>query len=359
MNKKKYSILIILLFISSNLYSNEKVEQSTINWVLDRDHIQKPRGGNTNGLPTEIDVTGSQYFNKLKNSSDKKNKDRYAILSMIGEYRANFEFTEIYGAPINYPLDTPYKSWGTEIILPIINTENKISLQHILVMYMQNKDGEVQGPFVQKHWRQDWTYEDANIISFEGDKNWSVKTVHDIAGSWSQEVYQVDDSPRYESYGFWKHDKGASRWVSELTPRPLPRREFSVRSDYNLISAINKITVMDWGWIMEEINDKIQTPDIYVGSEYGIARYQRISNYDFKPAYEYWNETEKYWNLVRDEWSKILNGNNRICLKNEVDSNPLYIYKFSFAEEYKTSKNLTESYKNINKIINRFLIKDC
>ena len=46
---------------------------------------------------------------------------------MIGEYRANFEFTEIYGAPIDYRLDKPYKSWGTEIVLPIINTENKIS----------------------------------------------------------------------------------------------------------------------------------------------------------------------------------------------------------------------------------------
>ena len=66
MNKKKYSILIILLFISSGLYSNEKVEQSTINWILDRDHIQKPRGGNTDGLPTEIDTSGSKYFNKLK-----------------------------------------------------------------------------------------------------------------------------------------------------------------------------------------------------------------------------------------------------------------------------------------------------
>ena len=64
MIKKKYSILIILLFISSSLYSNDKVEQSTINWILDRDHIQKPRGGNTNGLPTEIDFKGSEYFSK-------------------------------------------------------------------------------------------------------------------------------------------------------------------------------------------------------------------------------------------------------------------------------------------------------
>ena len=56
---------------------------------------------------------------------------------------------------------------------------------------------------------------------------------------------------------------------------------------------------------------------------------------------------------------QILNGNNRICLKNKVNDNPLYIYKFSFAEEFKTSKNLQESYKNINGIINQFLIKDC
>ena len=121
----------------------------------------------------------------------------------------------------------------------------------------------------------------------------------------------------------------------------------------------NKITVMDWGWIMEEINDKIQTPDTYIGSEYGIARYQRISNYDFKPAYEYWSETEKYWSLVREKWGEILNGDNRVCLKNKVDDNPLYIYKFSYAEEFKTSKNLQESSENINEIINQFLIKDC
>ena len=58
--------------------------------------------------------------------------------------------------------------------LTIMNTENKISLQHILVMYMQTKEGSVQGPYVQKHWRQDWTYEDTNIITFEGDKNLSL-----------------------------------------------------------------------------------------------------------------------------------------------------------------------------------------
>jgi len=359
MNLKKYSIFIVLLFISINLYSNEKINQNSIDWILDRDHIQKPRGGNTNGLPTEVDTRVSKYFTKLQNLSDKKDKDRHAILSMIGEYRANFEFTEMYGAPTDYPLDIPYKSWGTEIVLPIINMENMISLQHILVMYMQNKDGEVQGPYVQKHWRQDWTYEDKNILVFEGDKKWVNENVKDVNGTWSQAVYQVDDSPRYESYGLWKHEKGVSRWISDITPRPLPRREFSVRSDYNLISAINKISVMKWGWVMEEINDKIKTPDIYIGSEYGVARYQKIQNYNFQPAYDYWNETKDYWNIVRETWDKILLNNYQICLKDKVNDSPLYIYKFNYAEEFKSKKSLIESYKNINSIINKFIDKTC
>jgi len=359
MHIKKNTFLLILLIISNIAYSDNKIPQNTIDWILDRDHIQKPRGGNTNGLPTEIDVSVSKYFTKLQNLSNKKDKDRHAILSMIGEYRANFEFTEMYGAPTDYPLDIPYKSWGTEIILPISNMENMISLQHILVMYMQNKDGGVQGPYVQKHWRQDWTYEDKNILVFEGDKRWVNENIQNVNGTWSQAVYQVDDSPRYESYGLWKHEKGVSRWISDITPRPLPRREFSVRSDYNLISAINKISVMEWGWVMEEINDKIQTPDTYIGSEYGVARYQKIQNYNFQPAYDYWDETKDYWNIVREAWSKILLNNDRICLKDKVDDNPLYIYKFNYAEEFKTKKSLIESYKNINSIINKFIDDTC
>ena len=197
------------------------------------------------------------FFTKLQNLSDKKDKDKHAILSMIGEYRANFEFTEMFGGQQDYPLDAPYKSWGTEIILPITNREDLISLQHILVMYMQDKDGNIQGPYVQKHWRQDWSYEDRNILEFQGKNEWAVKKQKNIKKSWSQAVYQVDDSPRYESYGIWVHEKGVSRWVSESTNRPLPRREHSVRNDYDLMKGVNKISILPWGWVMEENNDKI------------------------------------------------------------------------------------------------------
>ena len=81
---------------------------------------------------------------------------------------------------------------------------------------------------------------------------------------------------------------------------------------------------MSWGWVMEEINEKIITPNDYLGSEYGIARYQRISNYDFTPARNYWDKTKNYWAIVRDKWSEVLS-KKKVCLLKSYDGKPLYL----------------------------------
>ena len=39
---------------------------------------------------------------------------------------------------------------------------------------------------------------------------------------------------------------------------------------------------MSWGWVMEELNDKL-------ASQNKIARYQKIRDFNFKPAYQYWD----------------------------------------------------------------------
>ena len=76
MDKTKYIFFIVLFAINNIAYSDDKIPQNTINWLLDRDHIQKPRGGNTNGFPTEIDSSISEYFKKLQSHSNKKEKEK-------------------------------------------------------------------------------------------------------------------------------------------------------------------------------------------------------------------------------------------------------------------------------------------
>ena len=360
--------LLVFLFVINNAViaetnsygsSKEKVNQSEINWLLDRHNIQEARGGTTSGLEPEIDKAPSDYFIKLQNSKKQKEKDRFAILAMAGDYRANFEFTEIFGSSPNYSLDNPYKSWGTETIMVIQNSENFISLQHILVMYMKDKDGNVKGPYVQKHWRQDWSYQDKKILEFQGKNVWAVKRHENVKKSWSQAVYQVDDSPRYESYGIWVHEDGVSRWVSQSTNRPLPRREHTVRDDYDLLKGVNKISILPWGWVMEENNDKIETPKKYIGTEYGLARYQKIANYNFTPALEYWQSSKGYWDLVRDRWDRIISYDASFCMKKYHNDKPLFNYHFLQAEKYKKEKDILKAKRDVDQTINNFIINNC
>lgn len=189
----------------------------------------KTRGGTTKGTPVIHNKRVSPFFKKINQAKTKKEKDRLAILSQTGEYQVHFEFLEtiILSKGGN---KRPYYSWSTEYIFPIADEENFISLQHILVVKMEG----FKKAHVIKHWRQDWTYEDPVILNYQGHRIWKKKNLPHSAvkGKWSQAVYQVDDSPRYKTYGAWIHYPNFSQWTGMESNRPLPRREFSVRSDY-------------------------------------------------------------------------------------------------------------------------------
>ena len=81
---------------------------------------------------------------------------------------------------------------------------------------------------------------------------------------------------------------------------------------------INKISILPWGWVMEESNDKIRNPSSFVGAEYGLARYQRVKNYDFNSAYDYWNSTKEYWDIVRYTWDDILFSEDKFLFEKRV-----------------------------------------
>ncbi len=133
-------------------------------------------------------------------------------------------------------------------------------------------------------------------------------------------MFQVDDSPRYDSVGKWVHVKGYSSWTSTQTWRPLPRREKSVRDDYDVLIGTNRHTVMPSGWSHEQDNLKVVTtspsersvggtlrPNYTVrGREIGLNRYERIEEFDFSPAISYWSATKDFWKLIRNEWQEII-----------------------------------------------------
>lgn len=318
-------------------------EQFTFSWAYSESGSMKPRGGVTTGAPVTLDNSPNPGLIAVREPGiTKYERDRRAILSMAGTYRVTFNFIETIPLRDGYKVDRPYQSWATEYIKVIEDKGDFISLQHILVMYFLDGEGNVEGPAVTKHWRQDWTYEDVEILEYRGNNTWRTARVSASERSvkWSQAVYQVDDTPRYEALGEWVYDGNYSSWTSAVTWRPLPRREFSVRDDYNVLSGVNRITITPSGWVHEQDNLKMVVDekgkelgnDPYLAKEIGLDRYERISDFNDAPAREYWERTAPFWADVREVWEDAVKANPTLILNSEYQGRKLYEYLFDYSD---------------------------
>ena len=263
-------------------------------------------------------------------SQSKKNKDIESIKSMCGCFKIDFNFSEtfVFSKDENYQKSKTYKSGGLEWGQLIVDDKNKISIQHLLIV------GSKQFPTIVKHWRQDWIYQNTNLYVYDKNDKWSFKSLekNDVKGQWTQKVFQVDDSPRYEGSASWVHVDGKSYWEN-TTPAPLPRREFSKRSDYNVTLRGNRHEIIDDGWIHDQDNKKIQKDDAgnesVLAHEKGFSTYTKVPDAECKAAVDWWMKNSNKWKMVRDKWDLIYSNNKDLALKSVVDDKKLYSYLFS------------------------------
>lgn len=336
---------LAVVMLATAATSEECSQRFVFSWNhTDTCHLS-PRGGTSEGAPVTLDTEASPQWLELQAEeiSDFE-RDRRAILAMAGPYRTSFEFIETVGFAPKFEPAAPYQSWGTEYVYVVADREDFISLQHVMVMFSRRGD-ELSGPQVMKHWRQDWQYEKESLLTYAGDNSWKKQALapEQAAGSWAQAVYQVDDSPRYESHGRWQHTDSFSSWRSALTWRPLPRRESTVRDDYAVLEGYNRHTILPTGWVQEEENLKLKLTvdgqkDGYLARELGNNRYEHITGFDFSAGDRYWEETGPFWQIVRTSWANIITDHDRITVQEHHDDTPLFAALFELAEAYRTGE---------------------
>tara|TARA_R110002012_G_scaffold62786_1_gene165154 strand:+ start:72425 stop:73330 length:906 start_codon:yes stop_codon:yes gene_type:complete len=268
--------------------------------------------------------------------SEKKQKDREAIKNMCGCYEVTFNFAETF----NYSNDSLYKpsktkvDKGLEWAQLVTDEEDKISIQHLLQVGDPNK------PYIVKHWRQDWLYENTDLYTYNANNEWVYKQLEpsEVEGQWTQKVYQVDDSPRYEGSASWVHVDGKSYWEN-TTPAPLPRREYTTRSDYNLTMRGNRQEITDYGWVHDQDNAKVireeGKDDIVLAKEKGYNTYVKVDDSRCAGASKWWKENQEKWALVRAKWDEIYGRNTTLQLEKKVDNKVLYKYLFDEGYEEK------------------------
>ena len=319
------------------------IRQFTFAWPFREGDSVAPRGGTTTGPPVTLDTEPGDAWRALQKPGLRaRERDRRAILAMAGTYRVSFDFLEVAGFRPGFVPDRPYQSWATEHVYVLRDEPRFVSLQHLLVMSIKRKDGGVEGPFVTKHWRQDWRYEDTELLTYRGRNTWETTRLRpsDVRGTWSQAVFQVDDSPRYESFGRWEHLGNLSTWRSATTWRPLPRREFSVRTDYQVLVGTNEHTITPTGWLQQEDNLKVAidadgkpiATDPVLAKEIGLNRYERLKGFDQSAGERYLERTEPFWDAVRRAWADIVRERRRFTLRAPPDQGQLFTPLFDYAE---------------------------
>lgn len=284
-------------------------------------------------------------------SKDKLEKDRETIKSMCGCYEVQFNFIETF----NFSRDTAYQPSkemhdpALEWVELVEESDNKIVMQHLLIT------GSSEQTRIIKHWRQDWFYENQGIFQYDHNFRWNYVELPEeqVEGQWTQKVYQVDDSPRYEGTATWVYVDGKAFWESE-TDAPLPRREHTKRDDYNVTLRRNRHEITDWGWIHDQYNDKIirkeGEKDRLLAQEKGYNTYRKTDKKYCEEAITWWSKHKQKWELVREVWEEMFANKEDIKLHKKVDEKMLHEVLFPISTD--------ASKEEIKQVIEKYIAKN-
>jgi hypothetical protein len=289
-------------------------------------------------------------FSFSSNAQNNKKQDQKAIKDMCGCYEVTFNFAETfeYSEDSTYVPSKTKHDKGLEWVQLVEDESDKISMQHLLIV------GSKEQPYIVKHWRQDWEFENTDLYEFDHNNKWTFVSLpkKEVKGQWTQKVFQVDDSPRYEGSATWVHVDGKSYWES-TTSAPLPRREYTKRSDYNVTLRTNRHEIVENGWIHDQDNDKIiredAKEDVVLAQEKGHNTYVKVEDSKCVAAQDYWKKNKAKWALVRAKWDEVFARNKDLVLEEKVDNKVLYKYLFD-KEKYQTAEE-------INPVIESFVKK--
>ena len=262
----------------------------------------------------------------LLNLNAQNKKDNEAIKKMCGCFEIDFNFAETFqfSNDSSYLKSKNYNAKAIEYAKLIKDDKGHISIQHLLVM----------DNYVIKHWRKDWIYQNRNFLKYDANNSWKYvsKSKKDVKGQWTQKVFQVDDSPRYEGTSSWVHVDGKSYWEN-TSHAPLPRREYTKRNDYNILIRGNRHEIVDEGWIHDQDNYKVvkdseSNTEVIIAAEKGFNTYTKVDESKCGVAINWWNDNNVKWSHVRNKWNSIYSKNEDISLNRTVKDKPLFLYLF-------------------------------
>lgn len=279
------------------------------------------------------------------------NNGKPNVDKLCGCYSVNFQYAETFSPDENYKFHEREDMNAIELALPIENTDKKVTIQHLLV---------IADTMVIKHWREEWTYENPTLYEYQGKKIWYKKTLaaNNIQNKWTQTIWEVNDEPRYQGISAWINNDGKTYWES-TADAPLPRREYTTRSDYNVLNRRNRIMLTEDGYVHEQDNKKIlreNGKDKIIALEKGYNTYYKADESECNVAREWWKNNATFWTVVKNEWENYIAKNDKVVVKNKVDDKILGDHFTSLWKDWSNKKISNDQLPGkVKEVLTKFL----
>lgn len=237
-----------------------------------------------------------------KGMQAQNSQDTASIKSLCGCFEVEFKYTETFSTDKDYQYKDPYHARALEWAGLVEQSANKMVIQHILV---------IDDSMIVKHWREDWTYQLTDLLQYRKDHQWKKIQLQPeaVAGQWTQSVWEVNDAPRYQGTAVWVHQNGEHFWRS-VADAPLPRREYTKRNDYNVMTRGNTLQLTDSGYVHEQDNTKTVREDgrtdRIIVREKGYNIYRKVDDHRCFAAADWWAKNSNYWHTVRKNWDDLI-----------------------------------------------------
>jgi hypothetical protein len=280
-----------------------------------------------------------------------ESRDQQAIQQLCGCFQVDFRYAETFAADTAYKFHPRYHTWAIELAYPEEVGPKKMVIQHLLL---------IDDTTIIKHWREDWTYEQAERWVFDGNAVWRHASVpaDSVRGQWMQTVWEVDDAPRYQGSAQWVTVGGKYVWQN-TTDAPLPRREYTKRNDYNIMERTNRIYATDTGWVHEQDNRKLirsaGSPDRELAQEKGYNVYKRVGQERCAAAVAFWQQHRVFWKTVRAAWEAEFSGADRKTAR--LSSNADGQFLFDAFDDLESRRGAGVSIQEVRTLLAKYIKK--
>jgi hypothetical protein len=238
---------------------------------------------------------------------------RAAIKSMAGCYLVDFSYTETHSLKEGYVRrpevydvnrDKSVKEW---IYIDEI-TPSRLRVQHTL--FMAGLDGKVDTRTIMKHTGDEWQFDAPFQYDFVGPVHWEPNS-EAPRGLWTRRITNLDDGLRYSCSAAWSNEKYPTWGCDSYAPIPGRETRDMGRKDYNTLQRNTKVIAYGHSFLERQLNvktidkDGVKTP---LAREEGKNWWIRLPDSECADAAAYAKEHKPFWDLTREVWDEVLNG---------------------------------------------------